>query len=90
MCTLELLITYLATLDKVARHEQVLLVGRDLDVVRADDGLLLLEIVESLHVFQVRDVEGRDVVAEGDGDVGELAIVSDVGVDRVRLLGPVT
>lgn len=79
--------TYIAALNEVAGDEEVLLIGRDLDVVGTDDGLLLVGVVEALDVVEVGDVEGRDVVAEGDGEVGELAVVGDVGVDGDRVLG---
>jgi hypothetical protein len=79
--------TYIASLDEVARHEQVLLVRRDLDVVRADDGLLLIGVVEALDVVEVGDVQRGDVVAERQGEVGQLAVVGDVRVDGDAVLG---
>ena len=79
--------TYIAGLNEVPSHKQILLIRRDLNIVRPDDGLLLLRVVEALHVAQVRNVKGRDVVAERDGEVGELAVVADVRVDGDGLLG---
>jgi hypothetical protein len=79
--------THIAALDKVASDEQVLLVGRDLDVVRSDDGLVLLGVIKTLDVVEVRDVEGRDMVALCDCEVGELAVVADVRVDGDVVLG---
>lgn len=70
-----------ARLHKVARHQQVFLVRRDLNVVWADDGLLFIWVVESLDVVEVRNVEGRNVVAQRQGEVGQLAVVGDVRVD---------
>lgn len=51
-----------ARLHKVVGHQQMFLVGRDLDVVRADGRLDLVRVVEALDVVEVRDVKGRDVV----------------------------
>lgn len=67
--------TYIASLDEVTGNEQVLLVRRDLDVVGADDGLLLVGVVEALRVIKIRDIDSGDVIAEGDGEVGKLAVV---------------
>lgn len=60
----------LTRLDKVVGHDDVLLVGRDLDVVRADGGLGFVWVVETLDVAQVGDVERGDVVAGGNGHCG--------------------
>jgi len=68
-----------ARLHKVVGHEQVLLVGRDLDVVRADGRLVLVGVVETLDVVQVADVEGGNVVGGGEGQVDEAAVLGDVG-----------
>jgi hypothetical protein len=57
----------------------VLLVGRDLDVVRADGRLVLVRVVETLDVVQVADVEGCDVVGCCEGQVDEAAVLGDVG-----------
>ncbi len=78
--------TYIACLDKVASDEKMLSVGRDLYVVRAYDRLLLIRRVESLDVAEIRDVEGRDVVAQGHGKVGELAVRRDVRVNSHGVL----
>jgi hypothetical protein len=55
--------------------------------VGANDGLGLIGIIKTLHVVEVRDVESGDVVAQRDGEVGELSVVRDVGVDGQRVLG---
>lgn len=78
---------YIASLHKVAADEEVLLVRRNLDVVGTDDGLGLVGVVKALDVAEVGDVEGGDVVAEGQGEVGKLAVVGNVRVDGDRLLG---
>lgn len=57
-----------AGLEEVVCDEQVLLVGRDLDVVRADDALRGVGVVEALDVREVADVQGRDVVGGREGD----------------------
>ncbi len=46
----------LAGLDEIVGDKQVALVGRDLDVVRADGRLVLVRVVEALDVVQVADV----------------------------------
>lgn len=58
--------------------------------MRSNDGLLLIRIIKTLDVIEVRDVKSSDVVAERDGEVGELSVVGDVGVDGERVLGFVT
>ena len=73
-------------LHEVAGDEQVLLVRRNLDIVGTNDGLLLIGVIETLDVVEVRDVESSDVVTKSDGEVGKLAVVRDVGVDGDRLL----
>lgn len=78
--------THIAALDKVSGNKQVLLVGANLDVVRPDDGLRLVRVVEPLDVAQVRDIECRDVVAESDGEVRQLAVVADIRVDGQGVL----
>lgn len=80
--------TYIASLDEVAENEQVLLIGRDLDVVGTDDGLNFIRVVKALGVVKVGDVQGSDVVASSDGEVGKLSIVCEVGVDGRGSLGP--
>lgn len=50
-------------LQEVVSDHDVLLVGCDLEIVWADDGLVLVWVVEALRVRDVRDVEGGDVVA---------------------------
>lgn len=52
-----------------------------------NDGLGLIGVVEALGVAEVRDVESGDVVSEGDGEIGELSVVGDLGVDGGRGLG---
>lgn len=79
--------TYISSLNKIASNEEVLLIRRDLDVVRSNDGLLLIGIIKTLDVVEVRDVESCDVVAERDGEVGEFSVVGDVGVDGEGVLG---
>lgn len=53
----------------------------------SDNGLVLIRVVEAARVREIGDVEGRDVVAFGDGEVGELAVVGDVRVDGDVALG---
>ena len=79
--------THISSLDKVACDKQVLLVGRDLDVVRSDDGLVLFRVVEALDVVKIRNIEGGHVISKRDGEVGELAVIRDVRIDGDRFLG---
>ena len=72
----------LARLHKVVGDEQVLLVGGNLDVVRADGRLVLVGVVQTLDVLQVADVEGGDVVGGRQGEVGEAAVLRKVGASR--------
>lgn len=53
----------------------------------SDDGLVLVGVIQALDVVKVGNVEGSDVVAEGEAEVGELSIVRDVGVDGQGVLG---
>lgn len=65
----------IAGLDEVVRNNNVLLVRRDLDVVRADRGLVLIRVIETLNVVQIGDVERRNVVGGGKSDYdGALAV----------------
>jgi len=71
--------TDVASLDEVIRDNDVLLVGRDLDVVRPDGGLDCSRVVETLDVAEVGNFEGSDVVVGCEGEVGEAAVFGDVG-----------
>jgi hypothetical protein len=73
--------TYITSLDKVPSNEQVLLVRGDLDIMRSDDWLLLIWIVEANWVVKVRNINGGHVITEGQGEVGEFAIICNVTVD---------
>ena len=55
--------------------------------MRADDGLILIRIVQTLDIVEVGDIKGGDVAADGDGKVGPLAVVRNVRVDGGGLLG---
>lgn len=77
--------TNLASLGKVVGNKKVLLVGTDLEIVGSNDALIFIGVVETLDVVEIRDVERSDVVADGKSEVGELAVVSDVGVDGEAL-----
>lgn len=79
--------TYIASLHKVAADEEVLLIRRNLDVVRSNDGLLLIRVVETLDVVEVRNIKRSDVVAQGNGKVSKFTVVRDVRVNGDRLLG---
>jgi hypothetical protein len=72
---------YIASLNKVTSNKQVLLVRGNLDVVRSNDWLILVGVIKTNGVVKVRDVHSGDVVAECEGEVGEFAVVRDIGVD---------
>lgn len=71
----------IARLDKIIRNEQVLLIRADLDIMRSDNALVCLRVVQPLDMVQVADVERRDVVAEREREVGEFPVGRDVRVD---------
>ena len=52
----------------------MLLVRSDLDVVRANGGLVLIGVVKTLDVVQVGDIEGSNVVGGGESDCNELLV----------------
>jgi hypothetical protein len=79
--------TYITGLDEIASSEQVLLVWRDLDVVGSNNWLIFLRVIETDRVVQVADVDGSNVVTISQGEVSELAVVGDVGVDGDVILG---
>lgn len=79
--------TDIARLHEVVGDEQVLLVRRDLDVMRADDGLVLIRVIQTLHVAQVADVQRRDMVGRRQRKVGEPAVLGEVGVDGDGVAG---
>src|SRR5689334_9475273 len=53
----------------------------------SNDWLILIWIIEALGVLEVRDIDGGNVVSEGDCEVGEFSVVGDVGVDGECVLG---
>lgn len=57
-----------ARLHKVVGHHDVFLVRRDLDVMRANGGLVVVRVIQPFDVVQIGDVEGRDVVGRCEGD----------------------
>jgi len=68
-----------AGLHEVIGDDDVFLVRRDLDVVRADGGLRHGRIVETLDGGEIADVEGGDVVGGREGEVCEGTVLGDVG-----------
>jgi len=65
-------------LDEVVGDEKVLSVRCDLDVVRSNDALILIGVVETLGAGEVGDIKSRNVVGKGDSEVSELAILGDI------------
>jgi hypothetical protein len=72
----------IASLHEIVGDDDVLLVRGDLDVVGSDGRLDRVWIVETDDVVQVRDVESGDVIGGCQGEVGEAAILGDVGAGR--------
>ena len=66
--------TDVAGLHEVIGDDDVLLVRSDLDVVRANGGLVLIGVVKALDVVQVGDIEGSDVVGGGESDCNCLSV----------------
>lgn len=77
----------IAGLDEVVGDDEVLLVGGDLEVVGTNGGLDDVGVVEALDVVEVGDVEGGDVVSGSQGEVGEAAILGEIGVDGDGVAG---
>lgn len=71
--------TNLSSLHEVIGDNHMLLVGGDLDVVRADGGLILIGVIETLDIVQVADVQGSNVVGSSESQIDEAAILGDVG-----------
>ena len=69
----------IAGLQEVIARNEVFLVGRHFHGVRARDGLVDVGIVETLGVGDIRDIEGRDVVACCVGVCCKLARVVECG-----------
>lgn len=80
-------ITHISGLNKVSSNKQVFLVRRYLDIVRSDDGLILVRVVKAFDILKVGDVKGSNVVSESNGEVGELSIVGDVRINGRRFFG---
>lgn len=69
-------------LHKVIRYDDVLLVGRDFDVMRTNGWLYFIWVVEALDVVEVGDIKGCDMVACCDGHC--IALI-DVATFRVAV-----
>jgi hypothetical protein len=74
-----------ASLNKVVSNQKVLLVRRDLNIVRSDDALVLVQGVKALWSSKIGDVNSRNVVGERVGEVRELAILRDIRATTVSL-----
>jgi hypothetical protein len=71
--------TNFARLHKVVCDGDVLLVRSNLDVVRPNCVLVFIRIIEPLNIIKIANVKSGDVIRRGQGEVGELAILADVG-----------
>ena len=72
------------SLNKVIGDNHVLLVRSDLDVVGPDDRMHLIRVIKTLHVVQVTDVKGSNVVGSGQSQVDKTSILADVGAVVTR------
>lgn len=70
--------TDLPRLHEVIGDDDVLLIRRHLNVVRANDGMHLVGIIETLDVVEVANVQSSDMVGRGEGHIQELAILSKI------------
>ena len=66
--------TDVASLHEVVGDNDVLLVGSDLDVVRANGRLIFIGVVETLDVTQVGDIEGSDMIGSGKSNCNYLLV----------------
>lgn len=57
----------------------MLLVGSDLDIVRADSGLVLIRVIKTLDIVQITDVQSSDVIGSGQSEIDEAAVLGDIG-----------
>lgn len=71
--------TNVSGLHKVVGDDDVLLVRRDLNVVGASSGLVLIRVIQTLDVVQIADVKSSDVVGGGQGEVEETTVLADIG-----------
>jgi len=72
----------ISSLHKVISDNYVFLIWGYFDVVRTDGGLHGVGVVETLDVVEIGDVEGGDVVCGGEGEVGELSVLCQVGAEE--------
>lgn len=79
--------TNISGLHKVVGDDEVLLVRRDLDIVRANTWLNLVRVIQTLDVVQIADVKGGNVVGGGQGEVIETAVLGDIGAVEWRAIG---
>jgi len=75
-----------AGLHKVIGNNDVFLIRCNLDIMRADGGLHLIWVIETLDIIKIGDVEGRDVVGGGAGEVSKFTVFCDIGARYVRRL----
>lgn len=73
--------TYIASLHKVPSNKQIPLVRRNFDVVRSNNRLVFVGIIETNRIIQVRDIDCCNVVSKGKGEISEFTIVADIRVD---------
>jgi hypothetical protein len=54
--------------------------------VRPDDRLILIRVIKTDWVVQVRNIDSSDVVAKCESEVSELAVIRNIGVDGKCIL----
>ena len=67
----------LSCLHKVIGDDDVLLIRRDLDIVGSDGRLDLIWIIEALHILQIGDIEGCDMIARCVGSFVKCQLILD-------------
>lgn len=71
--------TNFSSLHEIVGNNHMLLVGSNLDIVRADSGLILIRVIKTLDIVQITNIQSSDVVGSGQSKVDEAAVLGDVG-----------
>jgi len=71
--------TNFSGLHEIVGNNNMLLVGSNLDIVRADSWLILIRVIKTFDIVQVTDIQSSNVVGSGQSQVDEAAVLGDVG-----------
>lgn len=69
----------LTSLDEVVCHNEMLLVWCHFDVVWTEGWLIFIRVIKTLDVVEIGQVQGRDMVGGGKGEVSEASVSSNIG-----------